>query len=101
MSYTFERNIVLTHGQPIFIGGYSNDFAKHSVISDLNLFWDAAGGELTLMAMQRDGRLHPAPSFGLAQGQAATGNDRHSIVADPGFTDPARDRWLGGSDSGF
>ncbi len=90
VSYTFERNIVLAHGQPIFIGGYANDFSKRSVISDLNLFWDAAGVEPTLMATQRDGRIHAAPAFGLAQWQAATGNDRNSIIADPGFTDPAR-----------
>ncbi|WP_169239372.1 right-handed parallel beta-helix repeat-containing protein [Candidatus Roseilinea sp. NK_OTU-006] len=89
VSLTFERNIVVTRDQPIFIGGYSNDLSKRSIISDLNLFWDASGSEVVLSSMRQSGRTGPAPKFNLSEWQAATGNDRHSIVADPGFKDAA------------
>jgi len=89
VSLTFERNIVVTRDQPIFIGGYSNDFSKRSIISDLNLFWDASGSEVVLSGMRQSGRTSPVPKFNLSEWQAATGNDRHSIVADPGFKDLA------------
>ncbi|MDW8352174.1 MAG: right-handed parallel beta-helix repeat-containing protein [Anaerolineae bacterium] len=89
VSLTFERNIVITRGQPIFIGGYANDFSKRSLISDLNLFWDVSGGEVILSGMRQSGRTAPVPKFSLSEWQAATGNDRHSLVADPGFRDLA------------
>ncbi len=88
VSYTFERNIVITDGQPIFIGGYANDFSKRCVISDLNLFWDVSG-EVVLSGARQSGRTSPVPSWDLAQWREATGNDLHSIIADPGFRDAA------------
>ena len=43
VSFTFERNIVVTDGQPIYVGGYACDFSGRNLIGDLNLFWDVSG----------------------------------------------------------
>lgn len=71
IGFTFERNIVITDGQPVFTGGYAHDLTRRGMTSDLNLFWDAGGGP-----------LHPAKDQGFAAWQAA-GRDLHSVVADP------------------
>ncbi|MCS7070839.1 MAG: right-handed parallel beta-helix repeat-containing protein, partial [Anaerolinea sp.] len=86
VSYTFERNIVITDGQPIFIGGYANDFSGRNILSDLNLFWDVSG-EVTLTGPRVSGRSSPVEKKNLEQWRASTGNDLHSIVADPRFKD--------------
>jgi len=87
LSFTFERNIVLTDGQPIFIGGYGCDFSRRDIISDLNLFWDLTGEPL-LTGPRQSGRTQPVPGLSLAEWQAK-GNDLHSLVADPLFRDVA------------
>lgn len=86
VSYTFERNIVITDGQPIFIGGYSNDFSKRNILSDLNLFWDVSG-EVVLTGPRVSDRSSPVEKKSLEQWRASTGNDLHSVVADPRFKD--------------
>jgi hypothetical protein len=91
-AFTFERNIVLTDGQPIFIGGYACDFAVRdgvrNVFSDLNLFWDISGQPVVMTGPRQSGRAQPVPSLSLAQWQAR-GYDLHSLVADPCFKDAA------------
>ena len=89
VSYTFEHNIVITDRQPIFIGGYSNDFSKRQIISDLNLFWDVSG-EVVLTGPRVSGRSSPVENKNLEQWRKTTGNDVHSVVADPCFKDLAR-----------
>jgi hypothetical protein len=87
--FTFERNIVVTDGQPIFVGGYSNDFSNLCMLSDLNLFWDATGAEITLSGPRQSGLARPVSVSNLTQWQEMTGNDLHSMVDDPGFEDAA------------
>ncbi|MCL5994704.1 MAG: right-handed parallel beta-helix repeat-containing protein, partial [Chloroflexi bacterium] len=88
VSFTFEKNIVLTDGQPIFIGGYACDFSGRFILSDLNLFWDIEGRPVVMSGPRQSGRASPVPHLDLAQWQAR-GFDLHSVTADPCFRDPA------------
>jgi hypothetical protein len=79
---TLERNIFVTHGQPIIVGGYGNDYSTRCVVSDLNLFWDVQSKPITFL---KGGYGRPnAQSVALSEWQQS-GNDTHSIVADPCF----------------
>jgi hypothetical protein len=79
-AFTFERNIFITAGKPIFKGGYNARIEMRNHRSDLNLFWDTEGGQ---------------PSFVDSNGEIdyadwqAHGHDRHSLVADPQCAAPA------------
>lgn len=43
-AFTFEKNIVVTDSQPLFVGhGSLVKLENHNFISDLNLFWDVSG----------------------------------------------------------
>ena len=86
-SLTFERNIVLTDGQPAFTTGYAADYEAHPIISDLNLFWDMAGMP-PLAARNPEWRKELKPTYTLDEWRAL-GYDTHSLVADPGFRDAA------------
>ena len=77
IGFTFERNIVITEGQPVFTGGYAHDPSRRGMTSDLNLYWDAGAGP-----------LQPAKDRVFAEWQKA-GQDRHSVVADPKCADLA------------
>lgn len=88
LSFTFERNIVLTDNQPIFVGGYGCDFSRRDIITDLNLFWDIHAGPLLLTGPRQSGRSQPVPGLTF-EGWQARGNDIHSLVADPQFRDAA------------
>ncbi len=89
VSFTFEKNIVVSNGQPIFIGGYAYDFTTRSIISDLNLFWDISGAAPVLTGPRQSGRAQPVPTLNLAEWQAR-GNDLHSLCVDPRFIDLAQ-----------
>jgi len=71
VAITFERNIVLTDGQPIFVGGYGHKFDQRKLISDLNVFWDVSGRP-PLLSKDHD-----------LDAWRALGYDCHSVVADP------------------
>jgi hypothetical protein len=75
--FSFERNIVVTDGQPVFTGGYAHDIVARGMTADLNVYWDVSG----------PARL--TKDRGFAEWQDA-GRDRHSVVADPGCADVAR-----------
>jgi hypothetical protein len=77
VSFTVERNIIYSRGAPIFGGNWSN--RKYQF--DKNCYWDASGKEVTF-----PGKLS------LQQWQA-TGQDLHSIVADPKFVNAAKDNF--------
>lgn len=79
LGLTFERNIVLSDGPPMF----RNDYApgQRRILSDLNLFWDISNPSPVLNAVE-DRRLS------LTEWQAL-GHDRHSIIADPRCADLA------------
>jgi len=72
-SITFERNIVVTDGEPLFTGGYGWKSGKSYMISDLNLFWSISGKPLICGGGSYHELWH------------ALGHDKHSIVADPRF----------------
>ncbi len=76
----------MTAGQPLFLGGYAHDLRRATFESDLNLVWDTTG-ELVAAAHREN-----SPFLGVALSWAewrALGQDRHSVVADPGFADLA------------
>lgn len=84
------NNIFYCKGKPVFTSGYGHNFSKRPDVlaSDLNLFWDEDGRvnmvqEKTHTTARLDDTLTT-----LAQWQAL-GLDLHSIIADPGFADPA------------
>lgn len=79
-SLTFERNIILSNGQPLHVGGYGHRLHEPNLISDLNLLWDLAGEPF---ATQGEERLSVADL-------QARGLEVHSVIADPGFADPER-----------
>lgn len=70
-SFTFERNIVYFHDGALLEGKWDDRF-----IADRNCYWHSGGQEISFKGAT------------LEQWQAR-GHDVHSIVADPGFVDPA------------
>jgi len=84
---SFERNIFITDGKPIFKGGYNCALAERNQRSDLNVLWDVHDAPLSF--------VDHAGTLDLA-GWQALGHDRHSMVADPQVRDlDARDFRLG------
>jgi parallel beta-helix repeat protein len=71
-SFTFQRNIVYWTQGKLLGGTWQNG----NFLFDYNLYWDASGAPVTF-----DGKS-------LAEWQA-TGQDAHSVIADPKFRDPA------------
>lgn len=83
VSFTFERNIVL-YDQGTLMG---KNWEDDRVIVDRNLYWNLGGS------------VRFPGDRSLAEWQGATGHDRHSIVADPRFRDPAGEDFRIGPDS--
>ncbi|MBD3422469.1 MAG: hypothetical protein GF398_20330 [Chitinivibrionales bacterium] len=92
-SLTFERNIVITDGQPAFVGAMDDPtggLETKSIFSDLNLFWDVNGQSIFHVnaghgAVGREG----AQKVFEWDAWVAAGNDRHSHIGDPGCRDIA------------
>ena len=84
LSFTFERNIVISDGQAMFEGGGHAPLESRKFHSDLNLFWDVSGrAPLSVnTTWNADAKTVVTDSFTLEQWQAL-GQDTHSIVADP------------------
>ncbi len=72
LSFTFERNLVYWDEGDLLHGFWEDG----NVAVDHNLYWQAAGKPFDFAGLS------------LAEWQAS-GKDRHSLVADPGFLDPA------------
>ncbi|NLV74405.1 MAG: right-handed parallel beta-helix repeat-containing protein [Chloroflexi bacterium] len=86
----FERNIVVTNGQPVIIGGYPGILDKKDYWSDLNLFWDVSGAAPITADIQTDEKAIPYNHTVYdMDAWHAMGFDRHSIMADPKLADPA------------
>jgi len=86
VGFTFERNIVVSNGKPM----WQNDYRAGSrqIITDNNLYWDVASPQ-PVMNVYRDetGEVR----LTIKQWQAL-GYDTNSIIADPRFADlSARD----------
>ncbi len=71
VSFTFEKNIILSDGQPIYWG---DSLDKGHLIADCNLVWDLSGPVTWSRQMDNEKFL-------------ALGYERNSVVADPGFAD--------------
>ncbi|WP_422661140.1 right-handed parallel beta-helix repeat-containing protein [Paenibacillus sp. EC2-1] len=85
-SFTFERNIVVSDSEPIFVGGYSGQMDKCGFISDLNLYWDVSGRE----PISGNGGPDQEARFSLNRILTWVelhdlGYDLHSIYDDPRF----------------
>jgi hypothetical protein len=81
---TLERNIFVTDGVPVFVGGYATDYSQPTLISDLNLFWDVNAKPITFL---KGGFGNPkAHKVSLEEWQQE-GHDTHSVVADPCLKD--------------
>lgn len=84
---TFERNIFITDGEPIFVGALADatgNLENGDFISDLNLFFDVAGLDIVSGNGKhgKHGRDNLVRAFDWKQWQSL-GYDRHSIIADP------------------
>lgn len=91
---TFERNIFITDGEPVFIGALADatgNLENGDIISDLNLFFDTSGQDIVSGngVHGKHGRENLKRSFDWKQWQAL-GYDLHSIVADPKCRDLAK-----------
>jgi hypothetical protein len=92
-SLRFERNLLLTDGEPVFRAGYRGQLAWRNHSSDLNLIWDVGG-----QAPCFQGHPDEEGRVGLARWHEL-GHDRHSLTTDPGFRDPASDDFTLAEDS--
>lgn len=68
-SFTFEKNIVVGHSEHVFLGDW-----HHNVLVDHNVYWRTKG--------QPDFIGHLFPAW-----QKTSGQDAHSILAEPGLAD--------------
>jgi hypothetical protein len=88
--FILTNNILLSDGTPIYAGGYAYEVNTPGAFkADQNLVWSTEGK--VLGAQDRfPSRLYEPdePVMSWSQWQAL-GNDQHSIIADPGFKDPA------------
>ena len=88
LSFTFERNIVITDGKPIFLARNGETLEKHGFYSNLNIFFDVSGGKISSGNEHRD--EHSKVSISKVfyfDDMKAMGYDTHSIIGDPGFDD--------------
>jgi hypothetical protein len=91
LAFTLERNVLVSDGKPVIATGLSGEGAEAATrpfLSDLNLFWDASGASVALGDGQGAGTGGLRKAYDVA-GWQALGLDRHSVVADPRFQDPA------------
>ena len=88
-AFILKNNILLSDETPIYAGGYEyNVEQKDGFVADSNLVWSTAGEVL--------GGQNRFPSRIYESNEAlmswsdwqSLGNDKPSIIADPGFTDP-------------
>jgi Right handed beta helix region len=87
-SFNFFRNIVITDGQPLFVGGSRCHLYDRPFVSDLNVLWDAGGRPI----VAGDGPTYRPEGVGFDQDYSlqdlqSLGYDRHSVVGDPQFGD--------------
>lgn len=88
ISFTFERNIVITDGKPLMVGEGAAPVLEHKYISERNLFWDVSGRELLCGNGEcaTDTNWYFNKSYTFEEWQDM-GYDINSINADPLFKD--------------
>ncbi len=74
LSFTFEKNLVYWQTGPLLAGSWKDI----RINMDNNCYWNAAGQEVQFVGLTLD------------QWRQQKSHDQHSIIADPGFVDPAK-----------
>ena len=72
---TFERNVLITDGKPVWSSGHPEDKDAPRYISDRNLIWDVRGQRPTFLF--KNGRKLSLAAW------RRLGHELHSVVADP------------------
>jgi hypothetical protein len=85
-SFNLYRNIIVTSGQPVLVGGNFGQLDRQGLQSNLNLYWDVTGSDIVSgdRAYDAQARIYWPRTYPLVEMQAM-GYDQHSVVADPGF----------------
>jgi hypothetical protein len=88
-SFILRNNIIVSDGTPIYAGGYAYNVEKLKPFdSDSNLVWSTAGKVLGAQNRMPSRIYEPDKPVVSWEEWLALGNDKHTIVADPGFADP-------------
>lgn len=102
---TFERNIFVADGTPVF-SDYLGFFREgHPYKADNNLYWDLENGADVLVLHEKAKPGDPYPGINQQERKLgldafrAPGRDRNSQTADPGFADFAADDFRLSGDS--
>jgi len=88
-AFILKNNILLSNGTPIYAGGYAYNIEKRrGFVADSNLVWSTVGTVLGAYNLSPS-QIYDPKKAGMSWKRWKTlGNDRHSIIADPGFKDP-------------
>ena len=88
IAFTFERNIVVSDGQPFFVGGYAGQLEKRNFYSEMNLFWDLSGNDFICIngKYDKNSMWINTQTFSIAEWRDM-GYDLYSKIADPLFED--------------
>ncbi|MHB9132753.1 MAG: right-handed parallel beta-helix repeat-containing protein [Armatimonadota bacterium] len=89
LSFTFERNILITDGPPIYSGGYACKLDDPHFSADLNLLWQTDGRPPTSRNAGGEGTDDPDANRITMEQMQAWGYDLHSQIADPHCADLA------------
>ncbi len=88
-SFILRKNIILSDGTPIYAGGYAYDVKTPTPFdTDSNLVWSTAGKVLGAQNRYPSRVYEPDKPLLSWEEWLGLGNDKHSLVADPGFADP-------------
>jgi len=82
-SFIFERNIVLFDNDKLLNGNWGNE----KFVSDYNLYWRIGANEAECFLTGKVPFTFAGASF---DDWKKRGHDVHSVIADPGFVDPAK-----------
>jgi len=88
--FVLTNNILLSDGTPIYAGGYAHKVNNSGAFkADHNLVWSTSGQVLGAQDRFPSRIYEPNEPVLTWQQWQALGYDQHSIIADPGFKDPA------------
>jgi hypothetical protein len=82
-AFTFEHNILITDGSPLYSGGYACRLDDPHFAADLNLLWQTDGQPPTSRNAGGEGTDTPDANRVSVEQLQAMGYDTHSSVADP------------------
>jgi hypothetical protein len=89
-SFILTNNIFLSYGPPMYAGGYAHKVNKPGIFkADRNLVWSTNGKVLGAQDRFPSRIYEPDQPVLTWQQWQALGYDQHTIIADPGFIDPA------------